>query len=246
MTAYNIEVRQYDASELPPVNVNEVWRYSGCKSVPEDEETVRLMEETLKDYSGIARGKVCFVRAPKMPFKTESKGLARVISGSDEVVVFAATVGIEFDRVIGRYKRTSPSKALILQALGAERVEALCDLFCSEFEGRTSRYSPGYGDMPLDHQRDVFALLQCESKIGISLNESLLMTPSKSVTAIFGIRHGEVSKDGVVNVSAHNCEECGLLECEFRDGSENRDSSPASDVSPNSEPSPNGGEHGYS
>ena len=210
MTAGNIEVRQYDAAELPPVNVDEVWRYCGCKTVPEDEESVRLMGEILKEYGNIARGKVCFVRAPHMPFETESAGLAKVIAGSSEVIVFAATVGIEFDRVIGRYKRTSPSKALILQALGAERVEALCDLFCSEFEGRTSRYSPGYGDLPLETQKDVFALLQCESKIGISLNGSLLMTPSKSVTAIFGIRDGATGTDG------HDCSLCGLLSCEYR------------------------------
>ena len=67
------------------------------------------------------------------------------------------------------------------------------------------------------------------------------MTPSKSVTAIFGIRHGDVDKDGASGVRGHNCAECGLLECEFRDGSENRDSSPVSDVSPNSEPSLKGG-----
>ncbi len=241
MSSYNIDVRQYDSSVLPPIDVKEVWRYSGCRSIPEDQTSLDLMDSMLKEYGNIARPRVCFAKCDRMPFETDSKGLARVISGSDEIIVFAATVGIEFDRVINRFKKVAPSKALILQALGAERVEALCDHFCSEFEGRTSRYSPGYGDLPLATQRDVFALLQCESKIGISLNESLLMTPSKSVTAIFGIRHGDVDKDGASGVRGHNCAECGLLECEFRDGSENRDSSPVSDVSPNSEPSLKGG-----
>jgi len=210
MSPYNIEVRQYDSSSLPPVDLKEVWRYSGCREVPSDEAMVSLMDEVIREYSGIARGKVCFVRAPHMPFETSSKGLAKVIAGSSEIIVFAATVGIEFDRLIGRFKRTSPAKALILQALGAERAEALCDTFCSSFEGRTSRYSPGYGDMPLEHQKDVFELLRCEEKIGVSLNESLLMTPSKSVTAIFGIRDGGISEDG------HDCSNCGLLGCEFR------------------------------
>lgn len=190
MIGPGVEVRQFDASELPPVNVREVWRYSGCRTVPEDENMLSMMDEVLTDYSGIARGKVCFARARELPFGTESKDLSRVITGCSEVVVFAATVGMEFDRVISKYKRTMPSKALFLQALGAERVEALCDLFCSGFEGHTPRFSPGYGDLKLETQRDVFALLQCEAKIGISLNESLLMTPSKSVTAIFGIRGG--------------------------------------------------------
>ena len=210
MSSYNIEVRQYDAASLPPIDVNEVWRYCGCREIPSEGELVNLMDEVLSEYGNIARGKVCFVRAPHLPFDSDSKGLAKVIAGSDEVIVFAATVGLEFDRIIGRFKRTSPSKALILQALGAERVEALCDLFCSGFEGRTARYSPGYGDMPLESQKDVFALLQCESKIGISLNSSLLMTPSKSVTAIFGLR------DGAGNADGHDCSMCGLLGCEYR------------------------------
>ncbi|SCW31577.1 Vitamin B12 dependent methionine synthase, activation domain [Ruminococcaceae bacterium YRB3002] len=210
MTGYNIEVRQYDPLSLPDIDVKEVWRYCGCRDVPSDEAMISLMDEVLSEYGSIARGKVCFVRAPHLPFRSDSKGLAKVIEGSREVIVFAATVGLEFDRLIGRFKRTSPSKALILQALGAERVEALCDLFCSEFDGRTSRYSPGYGDMPLESQKDVFELLRPESKIGISLNESLLMTPSKSVTAIFGLRDQGGAADG------HDCSLCGLLGCEYR------------------------------
>lgn len=210
MIGTNIEIRQYSSSDLPPVDIREVWRYSGCKAVPEDEASVKLMNEIVEEYGDAARGKVCFARSPHVPFETSSKGLAKVLAGSREVIVFAATVGLEFDRAIGRYKRTSPSKALMLQALGAERVEALCDVFCSGFEGRTSRYSPGYGDLPLDYQKNIFELLHCEETIGISLNESLLMTPSKSVTAIFGI------KDGNTEYGGHDCSLCGLLECEYR------------------------------
>jgi cobalamin-dependent methionine synthase I len=132
------------------------------------------------------------------------------LSGCSEVVIFAATVGLDFDRLVGRYKRVSPSKALLIQALGAERVEALCDKFCAGFEGRTSRFSPGYGDLELQSQKEIFDLLRVEEKIGISLNESLLMTPTKSVTAIFGI------KDEKTSVKDHDCSLCGLTECEFR------------------------------
>ena len=210
MTGYNVEVRQYDQSDLPPVNEREVWRYSGCKQIPDESELTELMRDTLDKYAAAARPRVCFTVTDKVPFETDSKGLAKVIAGSSRVVTFAATVGIEYDRLIKRYQRIEPTRALFLQALGAERAEALCDLFCSEFEGRTPRYSPGYGDLPLEVQKDVFAVLKCESKIGISLNESLLMTPTKSVTALFGIKDGEMSRDG------HDCSLCGLLSCEYR------------------------------
>ena len=210
MTDIRVEVRQYDHKDLPDVDLAEVWRYSGCRKIPDDQVMTGLMNDTVSRFKSEARPRVCFAVTDQVPFTTDSNGLARVLAGSSKVITFAATVGIEYDRLIRRYQRIEPTRALILQALGAERVEALCDLFCSGFEGRTSRYSPGYGDLPLEVQKDVFAVLSPESRIGISLNDSLLMTPSKSVTALFGIRDGSSNSDG------HDCSQCGLLSCEFR------------------------------
>ena len=113
MSSYNIDVRQYDASVLPPIDVKEVWRYSGCRSIPEDQPSLDLMDSMLKEYGSIARPRVCFAKCDRMPFETDSKGLARVISGSDEIIVFAATVGIEFDRVINRFKNVLKHYAIV-------------------------------------------------------------------------------------------------------------------------------------
>ena len=83
---------------------------------------------------------------------------------------------------------------MFFQAIGAERIESLCDAFCAEREAEglrlRPRFSPGYGDLPLELQRDLFRGLDCSRKIGLTLNESLLMSPSKSVTAIAGIVGG--------------------------------------------------------
>lgn len=49
------------------------------------------------------------------------------------------------------------------------------------------RFSAGYGDLPLEVQKDIFRVLDCPRKIGLTLNDSLLMSPTKSVTAIVGI-----------------------------------------------------------
>ena len=49
------------------------------------------------------------------------------------------------------------------------------------------RFSAGYGDLPLGVQREIFAALDCPKHIGLTLNDSLLMSPTKSVTAIVGI-----------------------------------------------------------
>ena len=88
--------------------------------------------------------------------------------------------------------RLSPARAVMLQALGTERVESLCDIFCEDFGIDNSvvlkpRFSPGYGDLSLDTQKDIFSVLNCPKNIGVYLNDSLLMSPSKSVTAFAGI-----------------------------------------------------------
>jgi hypothetical protein len=121
-----------------------------------------------------------------------SQGLSKVLDGCERAVVFAATVGLGVDRLIARYQTYAPSKALMLQAIGTERIEALCDAFCREiareYKAVRPRFSAGYGDLPLELQRDIFRVLDCQRRIGLTLNESLLMSPSKSVTAIIGVR----------------------------------------------------------
>ena len=84
--------------------------------------------------------------------------------------------------------------ALAVSALGSERVEALCDEFCNRLATEKGegvkvyqRFSPGYGDLPLEVQRDIFALLSPERAIGVTLGDGLLMSPTKSVSAIIGI-----------------------------------------------------------
>ena len=56
------------------------------------------------------------------------------------------------------------------------------------------RFSPGYGDLPLSMQTDIFRVLDCPRKVGLTLNNSLLMSPSKSVTAIMGIHKTETTE----------------------------------------------------
>jgi len=55
-------------------------------------------------------------------------------------------------------------------------------------ETLVSRYSPGYGDFPLAAQRELLSLLDAPRKVGVSLTDTLLMVPSKSVSAIIGIK----------------------------------------------------------
>lgn len=229
MSENTIFVKKYAPDEKRlPVNEQEIWRYSGYMGLKEnvDEELKKLLEQVIKELRNAFSYKVCYRRmelswqgdTPDLPFEAKSKDLAKCLRGSSEVILFAATIGLEIDRLIARYQRFAPTRALLMQAYGAERVESLCDCFCKEIahqviqEGLscTPRFSPGYGDLPLNTQIEMFRLLDCNRQIGIALSESLLMTPSKSVTAIFGLGACVGSQ------RQHKCETCGKTNCEFR------------------------------
>ena len=149
--------------------------------------------------------------------EVESSALAKNLKGCESSVVFAATIGIEIDRIIQKYSRTDLSKAVFMQAIGAERIEALCDAFCDKLKTEKSekglflrpRFSAGYGDLSIELQRDIMRALDCGRKIGVTLNESLLMSPSKSVTAIVGISSMHCTPE-------FGCTSCENKDCSFR------------------------------
>ncbi len=223
MIENTIFVRKYQTQdERFAVNEREIWRYSGYFGVTDgvDEELKRLLCQVQEELSCAFSYKVCYRRMSieQLPFLETSKDLQKCLCGCTEVILFAATIGMEIDRLILRYQRLAPTKALLMQAYGAERVECLCDVFCREIRELTAeeqlsctpRFSPGYGDLPLETQREVFALLDCNRQIGISLNQSLLMTPSKSVTAVFGL--GRWAGDR----AKRKCSACVKDNCEYR------------------------------
>lgn len=186
----------------PPFDKKEILRYMGVRG--EDSELEKIVCECIADAEKLLTYKLCYAQMPiRISGETidfgfssvRSVGLSKQLLGCHSAIIFAATVGIGIDRLIAKSAITSQVRELAASAIGAERIEALCELFCTEKKaelatlelGMKSRFSPGYSDLPLAFQKDIFAALSCSKNIGLSLNESLLMTPSKSVTAIIGV-----------------------------------------------------------
>ncbi|MCD7729304.1 MAG: Vitamin B12 dependent methionine synthase activation subunit [Clostridia bacterium] len=124
--------------------------------------------------------------------KTTSHSLGLNLKGCDRIALFAATAGAGIDRLIVKYNKISPSRAVILQAMGAAAVEEWCDdvngQITREYGETKPRFSCGYGDLPLTMQRDIFRALNVTKNLGVTLTDGDLMIPSKSVTAIVGIK----------------------------------------------------------
>lgn len=188
---------------LPPprFSVTEVLRYTGARK--DDSVTeARLLEayaaaEPLFTYTVAYRLFDVAIEGDTVtvgPIQITSRTLSGALSGSRRAILLAATIGSRFDRLLIREGHLSPARALLLEAIGAERVEALLDAFEAHMRDALAaplfrRVSPGYGDLPLTLQREIFPLLDCERRLGLTLSDSLLMCPKKSVTAFIGIRN---------------------------------------------------------
>ncbi len=210
-----IVVKQYPA---PPFDEGEALRYAGYLGAVDGETQSRLRDcfsESERAFSYAVCYTVC-TRAELLVAlgKESERWLSSRLCGVEKTVVFCATVGMGIDRLIRRYASVSPTKSLFFQAIGTERVESLCDAFCADLqtrykEGVGTRFSVGYGEIPLSAQKGVFSLLDGGKWIGVSLNDALLMTPSKTVTAFLPVGGKRTPS---------NCQNCDKKDCAMRKG----------------------------
>ncbi len=196
----------------PPVDKKEILRYMGCKTP--DDEILSLVDECLSEVLPTLAYAVSYAVFPlKNKGDISSEGLLKHLCKSDEIIIFAATIGFSVDRFISRYSKISPTKAVIFQAIGTERIEALCDEFCDEMKKKygfiTTRFSPGYSDWDIKDQKIIISVTEATKNLGICLNDSFLMSPSKSVTAVIGI-------DKEKTEEKNSCVNCNNEECIYR------------------------------
>lgn len=212
------------------MNENEVLRYLGYGRQSADEQVSKLMLECWDELSAAASPKsisrtydLHFFEEDGIDascFQTRSKSLRKNLKDCEKILLFAATLGAPVDMLIQKYNRLQMSKAVILQAEAAAMLEDYCNeenaRLKAEFEAEgwylRPRFSPGYGDFPLECQRALTGALETGKRIGITLTDSLLMAPAKSVTAVIGI--SRIRRDCTVR----GCEVCEKTDCAYRRG----------------------------
>ncbi len=212
------------------IDKKEALRYLGYGSHEPDESVNTLLDDCIRELDA---NMDCRVIAREFPlnvsedgvidagcFKAQSFNLAKNLKGCKSVIVFAATIGPGIDRLLTKYGKLNVTRSVVLQAVGAAAIEVYCNEICSEwkrdYSGRglylRPRFSPGYGDFPLECQPDIIRGLEAEKRIGIILTEGLLMMPSKSVTAVIGVSG---SDDKCI---IEGCESCEKADCPYRRG----------------------------
>ena len=133
--------------------------------------------------------------------------------------LLACTLGSGFDTLLRKEQARDMGRAVMLDACGSAWVESGCNAAEEELRARlpglflTNRFSPGYGDLPLDIQPAVCAALDAGRRVGIHVSDSFLMNPMKSVTAVIGI------SDWPQMARVRGCAYCAMAaSCRLRKG----------------------------
>lgn len=210
------------------MNRAEAFRYMGYKggTIPQNIEELaneceaRLLAEITPkfvwrvfDIENALEG----VEVKNTPLVFKGKDIAEHLRGCERCVLLAATLGGGADAVIRAYEAGAMEKAVIADCLASAAIEQVCNAAEREIQAQlggynfTWRFSPGYGDFPLDIQGEFLKVLDAGRRIGLSVSESLILLPRKSVTAVMGISKGEISK------GRRGCGCCDLNgQCEYR------------------------------
>ena len=218
----------HNIEQLRP-DIEEVCRYMGVRRGMADARILQLAEaavdellprltprEVHRDFPLSVRGEVCDFTC----FSAKSRTLARHLAGCERVLLFAATIGEGADLLIRRYAKRDVARAAAVQAASAAMIETYADALCAMWQEAfalqgyqlITRYSPGYGDFPLDVQPLFADVLKMEKHTGITLTDSLLMMPSKSITAVIGMRKGACREAAP---ALDRCAMCGKTDCAF-------------------------------
>ena len=190
-----------------PADYKEVARYIGySRQISPDDMTNGLIEKGCKELFGKLMPQAVYEEfpltinndenGPEISFadvNLKSVDLWHNLHSCTSVYLMACTIGPQVDAFIRRAQTTNPAYAAVLQSTGAMYIEKLVDYVNEEIKknafasGKEAkpRYSPGYGDVPLTVQKDFFRLLPC-TRIGLTLMDTLIMAPEKSVTAFVG------------------------------------------------------------
>ena len=143
----------------------------------------------------------------------------KMLAECSRAVLLACTLGAEFEALLRAEQARDMARAALLDACGSAWVESGCGAAGEEIAARfpglylTDRFSPGYGDLPLSLQRDICGILDAPRRLGVQVTDSLLLNPSKTVTAVAGL------SDRPQPARVRGCAFCGLRgDCQYRKG----------------------------
>lgn len=208
------------------IRTREAVRYLGYGKYAIDERILELIQECFQELEQISSMRFIY-RIFEMNSQNEneikigqikiySKNLYKNLQECHAIIVMGATLGSGVDRQMKRYAVTDMTKAVVMQACAAAFLEEFCDEKQKELEELQKgfylrpRFSPGYGDFSILHQKDLLQMIDASKTIGLTMTDGYMLTPTKSVTAVIGISKTRQ------RCYVKGCEACNKTDCAFR------------------------------
>jgi len=211
------------------IDKKEALRYMGYSGQKIDDNIQKLLDDCIREVMDISTKSYIYEMFDIERSKEglHLKGSTLILEGeainahllkAEKCAVMAVTLGLQVDMRIAFYSKTDLTKSLVFDACATAAAEALCDIVQSEIAAKamtmgleiTSRFSPGYGDFSIGIQKEIVKVLRAYEKIGLSVNESSIMIPRKSVTAVIGMSNEKCS------LKSHKCNNCEDKDCLYR------------------------------
>ena len=191
--------------EVKDIDRNIVARYLGMK--PEDINDVMSglideAEELVKKDAEI--GYVCGIYDivkkeggigfDEVSIVLPGEDIAKLLDGCEKGVLMCATLSGYIDTRIRTLQIKNMPLALVYDACASVAIDQVCDDVQKYIRERlpeyvqTMRFSPGYGDLPISIQREFLDCVEANKRCGVSLTEGGMLTPTKTVTAVFGLK----------------------------------------------------------
>lgn len=197
--------------EINKLNRQEAFRYMGYKTGNIDEKIIALTDQCESELISVIKPRFVYkvfdiehsdngVVVNNTSLILKGKDISDHLKDCERCVLMCATVSIDVDNLIRKYEAQDMTKAVIADCLASAAIEQVCNEAEKEIKSAvgeynfTWRFSPGYGDFPLEIQRDFIDVLDAQKRVGVNVSESLIMIPRKSVTAVIGVSEKEISK----------------------------------------------------
>lgn len=210
------------------INRPELLRYLGYGKSQADEKTNQLIDECEKQIIKVIEPRYtykCFnivssdnnIHLKNTTLILKGKDIKNHLEGCTKCILMCATISSKVDMLIRKTQLSDMAKALIFDTMASVAIEQVCNnvdkIIKNEFSDyyMTWRFSPGYGDFPIEIQNAFLDTLFAQKKIGLTATGNSILLPRKSVTAVIGISKNPVSK------KRRGCASCNLREtCEYR------------------------------
>ncbi len=213
---------------IDKVNIDEALRYMGYKKNIDIENIKPILIECEKNLLNEVNYRYCYkvfdieksndiVKLKNTDLILEGNSIKNHLAECNKAILMACTLSDKVDKLINRLNIIDMTASLITDSMASALIEQFCNKVEDEIRTNLSlkyitwRFSPGYGDLPINIQNNFIKILNAHKLIGLTATNNNILIPRKSVTAIIGI------SDLPIPQKKRGCAICSMNKtCQFR------------------------------